>query len=98
MDQTAWGSAIVSAPVSGGTVVARMGMMPSTASIDATGRFRIVPARSGVHQFVVSVPGLALFRFVVTVPPSRSLRLPLIRLAAGCRGRAPAGAHPDRRP
>jgi len=73
-----------------------MGMMPSTASIDATGRFRIVPARSGVHQFV---PGLALFRFVVTVPPSRSLRLPVIRLAAGAGGgRAPAGAHPDRRP
>ncbi|HXI28192.1 MAG TPA: carboxypeptidase regulatory-like domain-containing protein, partial [Vicinamibacterales bacterium] len=50
---------------------------------DATGRFRIVPARSGVHEFVVSVPGLALYRFAVTVPPSRSLRLPVIRLAGG---------------
>lgn len=71
------------APVSGGMVIARLGMVSSTASIDPTGRFRVVPARSGVHQFVVSVPGLAPFRFMVTVPPSRSLRLPVIRLSAG---------------
>ena len=71
------------APVSGGTVIARLGMTSSTASIDPTGRFRVVPARSGVHQFVVSVPGFAPFRLMVTVPPSRSLRLPVIRLSAG---------------
>ena len=71
------------APVSGGMVIARFGMVSSSASIDSTGRFRVVPARSGVHQFVVSVPGLAPFRIMVTVPQSRSLRLPVIRLSAG---------------
>src|SRR5262245_52036041 len=70
-------------PASSGTVVARFGMLSSTASIDGTGRFRVLPQRSGLHQFVVSVPGLAAFRFMVTVPPSRSLRLPVIRLSAG---------------
>src|SRR5438552_14894803 len=71
------------APVSGGMVIARLGMVSSTAAIDPTGRFRVVPARSGVHQFLVSVPAFAQFRFMVTVPPSRSLRLPVIRLSAG---------------
>jgi len=71
------------APVTGGMVIARLGMTSSTASIDATGRFRVLPARSGVHQFVVNVPGQAPFRFMVTVPPSRSLPLPVIRLSAG---------------
>ena len=71
------------APVSGGMVIARFGMVSSSVSIDSTGRFRVVPARSGVHQFVVSVPGLVPFRIMVTVPQSRSLRLPVIRLSAG---------------
>ena len=44
------------APVSGGMVIARFGMVSSSVSIDSTGRFRVVPARSGVHQFVVSAP------------------------------------------
>src|SRR5689334_23224210 len=70
-------------PVSGGTIIAQSGMISSTAPIDQTGRFRMAPARSGAQQFVVSVPGLAPFRFVATVPPSRSLRLPVIRLSAG---------------
>jgi Carboxypeptidase regulatory-like domain len=70
-------------PVSSGTVVSQSGIASTTASIDGTGRFRLVPARSGLHQFLVSVPGLAPYRVTVTVPPSRSLRLPVIRLAPG---------------
>ena len=70
-------------PVSGGTVVARSGIVSTRASIDSTGRFRLVPMRSGSHQFLVSVPGLVPYRVIVTVPDSRSLRLPVIRLALG---------------
>jgi carboxypeptidase family protein len=70
-------------PASGGTVVARSGIVSTMASIDRTGRFRLVPTRSGLHQFVVSVPDLAPYRVTVTVPASRSLRLPVIRLAPG---------------
>ena len=70
-------------PVSGGTVVAQSGFASTTASIDRTGRFRLVPTRSGLHQFLVSVPGLPPYRVTVTVPASRSLRLPVIRLAPG---------------
>jgi hypothetical protein len=70
-------------PVSGGTVVAQSGIVSTTSSIDSTGRFRLVPARSGLHQFLVSVPGLVPYRITVTVPASKSLRLPVIRLAPG---------------
>src|SRR4051794_6498863 len=56
------------APTSGGMVVVRWGRASSTVSVDATGHFRAVPRQSGVHQFVVSVPGYAPFRFTVTVP------------------------------
>jgi hypothetical protein len=69
--------------VSGGTVVAQSGFVSTTGSIDRAGRFRVIPTRSGVHQFLVSVPGLAPYRVTVTVPASRSLRLPVIRLAPG---------------
>src|SRR5215468_4255049 len=64
-------------PVSVGTVSDGR----STASIDRTGHFRLVTPRSGLLQMLVSVPGLAPYRFTVTVPASRSLRLPVIRLA-----------------
>jgi carboxypeptidase family protein len=69
--------------VSGGMVVARSGFVSTTASIDRLGRFRLIPMRSGLHQLLVSVPGLAPYRVTVTVPASRSLRLPVIRLAPG---------------
>ena len=68
-------------PVSEGTVVAQAGTTRTTASIDRTGRFRLITTRSGPHQIVVSVPGLSLYRVAVTVPASRSVRLPVIRLA-----------------
>ena len=70
-------------PVSGGTVFAQSGFVSTTASIDSTGRFRLVPMRSGSYQFLVSVLGLAPYRVTVTVPDSRSLRPPVIRLARG---------------
>jgi Carboxypeptidase regulatory-like domain len=69
-------------PVSEGTVVIQsdIGRTTVTASIDRTGRFRAVTTRSGLHHVLVSVPGLAPYRVAVTVPASRSLRLPVIRL------------------
>jgi hypothetical protein len=70
-------------PVSGGTVVAQSGMIATTASIDSTGRFRLVLMRAGSHLLLVSVPGLAPYRVAVIVPASRSLRLPVIRLTPG---------------
>src|SRR5262249_14867836 len=68
-------------PVSGGIVFAQGIVSP--AFIDSTGRFRLVTMRSGAHQFLVRVPGLVPYRVDVTVPDSRSLRLPVIRLASG---------------
>jgi hypothetical protein len=65
-------------PVSVGTVVSDT---RTTASIDRAGRFRLVTPRSGVQQLLVSVPGLAPYRLTMTVPASRSQRLPVIRLA-----------------
>ena len=66
-------------PVSGGTVVADG---RTTASIDRTGHFRLVTPPSGLQQILVSVPGLAPYRLTVTVPASKSLGLPVIRLAS----------------
>jgi len=70
-------------PVSGGTVVVQAGFASTTTSIDRTGRFRLTPSRSGLHQLMVTVPGLAPHRVTVTVPASRTLRLPVIRLVPG---------------
>src|SRR5690349_5514514 len=58
-------------PVSEGSVVTDSGRL--TASIDRTGRFRLIPTRSGLFQILVSVPGLAPYRLTVTVPVSRSV-------------------------
>jgi hypothetical protein len=68
-------------PVSGGTVAIQSAVVPATTSIDRTGRFRYVPERPGTHRVVVSVPGFAPYRFSVTVPASRTVRLPVIHLA-----------------
>jgi len=67
------------APVSGGSVFLDAGR--TTATIDHTGRFRLFPTRSGLQQILVSAPGLAPYRFTVTVPAAMSLRLPVIHLA-----------------
>ncbi|HET9833919.1 MAG TPA: carboxypeptidase-like regulatory domain-containing protein [Vicinamibacterales bacterium] len=68
-------------PVSDGTVIALSVGSRTTASVDRAGRFRLVTMRSGPHEFVVSVPGLAPYRVMVAVPASRSMRLPVIHLA-----------------
>jgi hypothetical protein len=70
-------------PVSGGTVVAQVGMISPITSIDRAGRFRWVPRRAGSVQLLISAPGLAPYRVNVVVPDSRSLRLPVIRPAQG---------------
>ena len=70
-------------PVSSGTVVAQSALVSTTVSIDSAGRFRFVPIRSGFLQVLVSVPGLVPYRLTAIVPDSKSLRLPVIRLASG---------------
>lgn len=71
-------------PVSSGSVVIQppgFGPTASTTSIDRTGRFRLVPDTPGDHQLSVTVSGLAPYRVSVNVPPSRTLKLPVIRLS-----------------
>ncbi len=67
-------------PVSGGTVVYVSSLARASTSIDRFGRFRILPDRAGLYRVVVSVPGFAPYPFRVTVPLSRTLRLPVIHL------------------
>ena len=68
-------------PVSSGSVLIQSPAARASASIERTGRFRLIPNVPGVHQISVSVSGLAPYRVNVTVPPSRTLRLPMIRLS-----------------
>lgn len=68
-------------PVSDGSVVIDSPGLRASASIERTGRFRVVPNVPGAHRVYVSVSGLAPYRVNVTVPPSRTLRLPVIRLS-----------------
>ncbi len=67
-------------PVSSGTVVIQSTNVPETTPIEPTGRFRFFPARSGQHRVTVSVAGLAPYTFRLSVPASRAIRLPVIRL------------------
>ncbi|HUF50723.1 MAG TPA: carboxypeptidase-like regulatory domain-containing protein, partial [Longimicrobiales bacterium] len=67
-------------PVSGGSVVLQSAGGRATTVIDGAGRFRLVPDRDGLHQLFVSVPGFAPYRITTTVPPSRTLKQPVIRL------------------
>ncbi|MBI4476522.1 MAG: carboxypeptidase regulatory-like domain-containing protein [Acidobacteria bacterium] len=68
-------------PVSAGTVVVRAGSVRLTTNLDPTGRFRIVPSKTGFHELRVSAPGLAPYRIAVDVPPSRTVALPVIQLS-----------------
>lgn len=68
-------------PVSGGSVVIQSRGVRATSSIDGSGRFRLVPDAPGLHQLFVSVSGLQPYRVSVAVPPSRTLRLPVIHLS-----------------
>jgi hypothetical protein len=67
-------------PVSGGTAVSLSFGASASTSIDRVGRFRIPLDRAGVYRVVVNVPGFAPCQFRVTVPASRTLRLPVIHL------------------
>ena len=67
-------------PVSGGTVASVWFAESASTSIDGTGHFRIPVDRAGVYRVTVSVPGFAPYLFRVTVPASRTLRLPVIHL------------------
>ena len=68
-------------PVSGGTVTTLSQGARVTSSIGPTGRYRLVPHVSGLHEIFVSVSGLAPYRVKVTVPPSRTLTMPVVRLS-----------------
>ena len=68
-------------PVSGGTVASMSpAAYPASTAIDGTGRFRIPVQRPGVVRVAVSVPGFTPYYFRVTVPASRTVRLPVIHL------------------
>jgi hypothetical protein len=70
-------------PVSGGTVASVSLASNSSTAIDRSGRFRIPVERverAGVLRVTVNVPGLTPYHFSVTVPASRTLRLPAIHL------------------
>lgn len=69
------------APVSGGSVELRFRIDRVTATIAPTGHFQVVPTAVGRHELHAAVPGFAPHRVHVTVPPSRTVRLPVIRLS-----------------
>lgn len=75
-------------PVTSGTIYIApgnpfIGSSPNraTATIDRTGHFRVIPATAGVHELVVSAPGLATHRVHVTVPVSKTMKLPAMQLS-----------------
>lgn len=67
-------------PVSGGTVAYPSFAASASTSIDRFGRFRIPVDRIGAYRVTVSVPGFAPYQFRLTVPASRTVRLPVIHL------------------
>jgi hypothetical protein len=69
-------------PVTEGTVTAQAATL-ARASIESTGHFRLFVQRADRYEFVISVPGFAPYRVSVTVPPSKSMKLPVIRLDPG---------------
>ena len=67
-------------PVSGGTVMSASAGRSASTTIERSGRFRIPAERAGVFRVAISVQGFAPYRFRVTLPTSRTLRLPVIHL------------------
>src|SRR5207249_2635387 len=65
-------------PVSGGIVLASIASRSTP--IDRSGRFRVPVDRGGLYRVMIRVPGFAPYQFRVTVPASRTLRLPVIHL------------------
>jgi hypothetical protein len=69
-------------PVSTGRVLAiRSASSRVTATIDRAGHFRLVPEADGPQQIVITAPGFAPYRFSITVPASKTVSLPVIRLS-----------------
>lgn len=69
-------------PVSSGRVMAiRSPIGRVTTTIDRSGHFRLFPDAAGPHQVVFAAPGFAPHRFNITVPASRAVNLPVIRLS-----------------
>ena len=75
-------------PVSGGMVTSLFPASYASTPIDRSGRFRIPVERAGVVRVTVGVPGFMPYRFRVTVPASRTVRLPVIHLEAATYFRA----------
>ena len=67
-------------PVAGGAVSLLLQRSRVTASIQPDGHFSLRPDLAETGYLFVNVPGLAPFRIRVTVPPSRSVKLPPLRL------------------
>ena len=68
-------------PVSSGTVALMLSSTSRvTAAITRDGEFRITPDRADRQALFISVPGFAPYRANITVPPSRTMKLPDIQL------------------
>ena len=65
-------------PAPEGTVDLIGGFRLTTPIVD--GRFRLVPDRGGVRELLVTLPGHAPHRTTLVIPPSRTMRLPAIRV------------------
>jgi Carboxypeptidase regulatory-like domain len=68
-------------PVTGGRVLAIGPTSRPITIIDRAGHFRLLLDAAGPHQVVVAEPGFAPYRFTITVPASRTVMLPVIRLS-----------------
>jgi hypothetical protein len=68
-------------PVAAGNVELRSRSGRIAVAIEPTGRFHLVPSLTGAHELYVLVRGFAPHRINVTVRPSRTLKLPVVRLS-----------------
>ncbi|MEO8682655.1 MAG: carboxypeptidase-like regulatory domain-containing protein [Vicinamibacterales bacterium] len=69
-------------PVSSGRVLAgRFAAGRVSTTIDRTGHFRLVPETPGLYQVAIAAPGFAPYRVNLTVPSSKTITLPVIRLS-----------------
>lgn len=66
-------------PAAEGTVDLIGGFRLTTPIVD--GRFRLVPDTGGARDLLVTLPGHAPHRTTLVIPPSRTMRLPAIRVA-----------------
>jgi hypothetical protein len=64
-------------PASGGTAL----LSGSRTPLDRNGYFRLIPSAAGLSQLFINVPGFAPYRVKVSVPASRTMKLPPIQLS-----------------